>query len=70
MIESNIFDLYSVRHWGIKFASDAAISILKVDQVIILKIISLNIFSYYKVIMARPAGGVAKPKQPGAPNEE
>lgn len=40
MVEKNVYDLYKNRLWGIKLATDAATSILNIDQ----------------IIMARPAG--------------
>ncbi|KAG2374161.1 hypothetical protein C9374_010998 [Naegleria lovaniensis] len=39
--ESDIFDLFNTKYWGIKLSTDAAVNILSVDQ----------------IIMARPAGG-------------
>jgi len=44
---AGIFDLYATKFWGIKFATDAAITILRVDL----------------IIMAKPAGGPKPPKQ-------
>ena len=40
-VECNVFDPYLVKYWGIKFATQAANTVLKVDQ----------------IIMAKPAGG-------------
>jgi T-complex protein 1 subunit theta len=40
-VESGIIDLYATKYWGIKFASAAACTVLRVDQ----------------IIMAKPAGG-------------
>jgi len=40
-IEANIVDLYTTKYWAIKFASAAACTVLRVDQ----------------IIMAKPAGG-------------
>ena len=31
--EVGILDLYLVKHWAIKFATDAAVTVLRVDQV-------------------------------------
>jgi T-complex protein 1 subunit theta len=39
--EKQIFDAYQAKYWAIKFATDAAMTILKVDQ----------------IIMSKPAGG-------------
>lgn len=33
MMEAGVFDPYLVRHWGIKLATNAAITVLRVDQV-------------------------------------
>uniref|UniRef100_A0A8C2FDV1 T-complex protein 1 subunit theta n=1 Tax=Cyprinus carpio TaxID=7962 RepID=A0A8C2FDV1_CYPCA len=49
MIEAGILDPYLVKHWGIKLATNAAITVLRVDQ----------------IIMAKPAGGPKAPKQQG-----
>lgn len=35
--EKSILDLLLVKHWGIKYATDAACTILKVDQIIMAK---------------------------------
>lgn len=40
-VESNIVDLYITKHWAVKFATAAACTVLRVDQ----------------IIMAKPAGG-------------
>ena len=48
-VQSNIYDLYLVKHWGIKYASNVANTILQVDQ----------------IICAKPAGGPKPPKQGG-----
>ena len=39
--EKHILDSYAAKYWAIKFATDAAMTILKVDQ----------------IIMSKPAGG-------------
>ncbi|KAL9648280.1 hypothetical protein ABK040_004417 [Willaertia magna] len=39
--EENILDVYNTKYWGIKLATDATVSVLSVDQ----------------IIMARPSGG-------------
>lgn len=33
MLEAGILDPYLVKHWGIKLATNAAITVLRVDQV-------------------------------------
>lgn len=33
MMEAGVFDPYLVKHWGIKLATNAAITVLRVDQV-------------------------------------
>lgn len=45
MLESNVFDTYLGKHWGIKLATNAAVTVLRVDQ----------------IIMAKPAGGPKAP---------
>ncbi|XP_072254163.1 T-complex protein 1 subunit theta isoform X2 [Pyxicephalus adspersus] len=45
MLESNILDTYLGKHWGIKLATNAAVTVLRVDQ----------------IIMAKPAGGPKAP---------
>eukprot|EP01135_Chromosphaera_perkinsii_P011413 Nk52_evm58s2391 gene=Nk52_evmTU58s2391 len=45
--EAKIFDLLSVKAWGIKMATNAAATVLRVDQ----------------IIMSKPAGGPKPPKQ-------
>lgn len=40
-VKAGILDLYLVKHWAIKFATDAAVTVLRVDQ----------------IIMSKPAGG-------------
>ena len=32
-VKAGILDLYLVKHWAIKFATDAAVTMLRVDQV-------------------------------------
>ncbi|CAK6953880.1 T-complex protein 1 subunit theta isoform X2 [Scomber scombrus] len=46
MLEAGIMDPYMVKHWGIKLATNAAITVLRVDQ----------------IIMAKPAGGPKAPQ--------
>ena len=36
-VEHNILDLYITKHWAIKFATSAACTVLKVDQIIMAK---------------------------------
>ncbi|KAM5180419.1 T-complex protein 1 subunit theta isoform 2-T2 [Mantella aurantiaca] len=45
MLESNVLDTYLGKHWGIKLATNAAVTVLRVDQ----------------IIMAKPAGGPKAP---------
>ncbi|XP_068126702.1 T-complex protein 1 subunit theta isoform X2 [Hyperolius riggenbachi] len=45
MLESNVLDTYLGKFWGIKMATNAAITVLRVDQ----------------IIMAKPAGGPKAP---------
>uniref|UniRef100_A0A3Q3FHQ9 T-complex protein 1 subunit theta n=1 Tax=Labrus bergylta TaxID=56723 RepID=A0A3Q3FHQ9_9LABR len=46
MLEAGIVEPYLVKHWGIKLATNAAITVLRVDQ----------------IIMAKPAGGPKAPQ--------
>uniref|UniRef100_A0A671WRV4 T-complex protein 1 subunit theta n=1 Tax=Sparus aurata TaxID=8175 RepID=A0A671WRV4_SPAAU len=46
MLEAGILEPYLVKHWGIKLATNAAITVLRVDQ----------------IIMAKPAGGPKPPQ--------
>ncbi|XP_054162732.1 T-complex protein 1 subunit theta-like [Oppia nitens] len=48
-VNANIYDLQLVKHWGIKYATNVANTILQVDQ----------------IICAKPAGGPKPPKQGG-----
>ena len=32
-VKAGILDLHLVKHWAIKFATDAAVAVLRVDQV-------------------------------------
>uniref|UniRef100_H3AF78 T-complex protein 1 subunit theta n=1 Tax=Latimeria chalumnae TaxID=7897 RepID=H3AF78_LATCH len=45
MLEAGILDSYLVKHWGIKLATNAAVTVLRVDQ----------------IIMAKPSGGPRAP---------
>ncbi|MEE6468092.1 hypothetical protein FKM82_008160 [Ascaphus truei] len=49
MLECSVFDTYLGKHWGIKLATNAAVTVLRVDQ----------------IIMAKAAGGPRAPKQQG-----
>uniref|UniRef100_A0A146Y3K7 T-complex protein 1 subunit theta n=1 Tax=Fundulus heteroclitus TaxID=8078 RepID=A0A146Y3K7_FUNHE len=49
VLEAGILDPYLVKHWGIRLATNAAITVLRVDQ----------------IIMAKAAGGPKAPKQRG-----
>lgn len=53
-VTANILDLYLTKMWGMKYATNAACTILKVDQ----------------IIMAKRAGGPRPPQQGGADNDE
>ncbi|MGH0167800.1 UNVERIFIED_CONTAM: hypothetical protein FKN15_007428 [Acipenser sinensis] len=46
MLEAGILDPYLVKHWGIKLATNSAVTVLRVDQ----------------IIMAKPAGGPKAPQ--------
>ena len=48
-MEANILDSYLVKHWGLRLATNAAVTVLRVDQ----------------IIMAKRAGGPKPPKQQG-----
>nr|XP_056714458.1 T-complex protein 1 subunit theta isoform X1 [Euleptes europaea] len=49
MLEAGVLDTYLGKHWGIKLATNAAVTVLRVDQ----------------IIMAKAAGGPKAPKSPG-----
>ncbi|XP_056296368.1 T-complex protein 1 subunit theta isoform X1 [Pseudoliparis swirei] len=49
MLEGGILEPYLVKYWGIKLATNAAVTVLRVDQ----------------IIMAKAAGGPKTPKQSG-----
>ncbi|KAL6098634.1 cct8 [Pungitius sinensis] len=49
MLEAGILEPYLVKYWGIKMATNAAVTVLRVDQ----------------IIMAKAAGGPKAPKQRG-----
>lgn len=48
-VESSILDVWATKFWAIKLSTDAALTVLSVDQ----------------IIMARPAGGPKPPKKTG-----
>jgi len=48
-LEANILDSYLVKHWALRLATNAAVTVLRVDQ----------------IIMAKKAGGPKPPKQGG-----
>ena len=48
-IEASILDAYLVKHWALRLATNAAVTVLRVDQ----------------IIMAKAAGGPKPPKQGG-----
>ena len=52
--QEQIYDTYSVKAWALKLASDAARTVLSVDQ----------------IIMSKPAGGMAPKKQAGGWDED
>lgn len=53
-VSANILDLYLTKMWGLKYATNAASTILKVDQ----------------IIMAKKAGGPKPPAQRGGDNDD
>ena len=53
-VENNIQDLYVAKYWGMKYATAAACTILRVDQ----------------IIMAKRSGGPKPPPQGGADNDD
>lgn len=53
-VPAGVLDLYLTKMWGLKYATNAACTILKVDQ----------------IIMAKRAGGPRPPKQGGADNDD
>ena len=48
-VEAGILDAYLVKHWALRLATNAAVTVLRVDQ----------------IIMAKAAGGPKPPKQGG-----
>lgn len=48
-VEAGILDSYLVKYWALRLATNAAVTVLRVDQ----------------IIMAKPAGGPKPPKQSG-----
>jgi len=53
-VNAGIFDLFANKWWAIKLASDAAITVLKIDQ----------------IICAKPAQGGPKPRGPKGPDDD
>merc|ERR1711997_1033530 len=53
-VENQVFDLLVAKYWGLKYATDAAATILRVDQ----------------IIMAKRAGGPKAPKQGNGPMDD
>lgn len=53
-IEGGILDLLITKHWGLQYATNAAATVLRVDQ----------------IIMSKPAGGPKTPKQGGGDWDE
>jgi chaperonin GroEL (HSP60 family) len=53
-VEHKIWDSLAAKHWAIKLATEAAISVLSVDA----------------IIMSRPAGGPKVPQQAGSWDED
>lgn len=64
-----VYDHLETKKWAIKFAVDAVLTILRVDQVII---IYHYLFNLYQIILAKPAGGPKfdKSKMQNPENEE
>lgn len=69
---AGIWDLYLAKYWGIKLATNAAATVLRVDQVRMIRrpispsspLLTLSLtlpFSFLQIIMSKPAGG-PKPK--------
>jgi len=54
VVERKVFDIYLTKHWGIKFAVNAACTVLVVDQ----------------IIMAKQAGGPKPRKGQADPDDE
>lgn len=52
--DSSIWDLYSTKYWAIRFAAEAVLTVLRVDQ----------------IIMSKPAGGPRKGDRPPDENED
>lgn len=79
MMEAGILEPYLVKHWGIKLATNAAITVLRVDQVssllfsssflfrpcLSIQFLDYNVMCICQIIMAKPAGGPKAPKQQG-----
>ncbi|XP_072019103.1 T-complex protein 1 subunit theta-like [Amphiura filiformis] len=54
VVEAGIYDAFVTKYWGIKLATNAAVTVLRVDQ----------------IIMAKPAGGPKPPKGGGMDNDD
>ncbi|XP_033635398.1 T-complex protein 1 subunit theta-like [Asterias rubens] len=54
MLEAGVIDAYLTKYWGIKLATNAAVTVLRVDQ----------------IIMAKQAGGPKPPKQGGMDQDD
>lgn len=54
MVAAGVLDAYSTKFWAIKFATEAAITVLKVDQ----------------IIMSKPAGGPKPDRRPGGDGDD
>ena len=62
---ASIFDLFLVRFWGLKLATNATTTVLRVDQVrtkCLFVFVSDSLFFLVQIIMAKTAGG-PKPRE-------
>lgn len=61
-VEAGILDLYLTKFWAIKFAAQAACTVLRVDQVgsqsTILYSFLMNLFAPVNIILSLSVGGV------------
>mmetsp|Transcript_37056 Transcript_37056/g.60021 ORF Transcript_37056/g.60021 Transcript_37056/m.60021 type:complete len:544 (+) Transcript_37056:50-1681(+) len=53
-MKAGVYDLVPTKHWGIVYATEAALTVLKVDQ----------------IIMAKPSGGPKAPKEGGMDQDD